>query len=27
VVEFGGPKELLENKGNFFGMARDAGLV
>ena len=27
VVEFGGPRDLLEKKGNFYGMAKDAGLV
>ena len=27
VVEFGAPHDLLENKGNFYGMAKDAGLI
>ena len=27
VVEFGAPRELLESKGNFYGMAKDAGIV
>ena len=27
VVEFGAPRDLLERKGNFYRMAKDAGLV
>ena len=27
IVEFGAPRELLERKGNFYGMAKDAGIV
>ena len=27
VVEFGAPHDLLEKKRNFYGMAKDAGLV
>jgi len=27
VVEFGTPKELVENKENFYEMAKAAGLV
>lgn len=27
VVEFGAPRDLLEKKGNFYGMAKDAGLA
>ena len=27
IVEFGTPQDLLDSKGKFYGMAKDAGLV